>query len=210
MQGWCSHHLLLDTTKISIWPKVVSPCPLNQYRIIPPVIVVINLMSDPVVNPKRLLIAESIGCLDAAHKIVPPCLSPLKVVQSNPLANYINPIVRLLNTHHLERQAINWCLKHTTMIHILAFKIRINPSTRHTFGSILFLLDQWCYIHTLLFQLNNLSWHTEYTIHHYCFTSTIQHLTHLQHHPNCSTNLAVLFLLKLFRSVLSFDDQNLE
>ena len=72
-----------------------------------PVIFVINLVSELIVNPEWLLIAESIGCLDAVHKIVPPCLSPLKVVESNPLAHYLHHIVRLLHTYHLGRQAIN-------------------------------------------------------------------------------------------------------
>ena len=72
-----------------------------------PVIFVINLMSELVVHPKRLLTEESLGCLDAVHKIVPPCLPPLKVVQIHPLAHYIHHIVRFLHTHHLERKVIN-------------------------------------------------------------------------------------------------------
>ena len=67
-----------------IFPTLAIPCPLNQYSKMPHVIFVINLMFELVVHPKRLLIAYIRGCLDAAHKIVPPCLSPLKVVQSHP------------------------------------------------------------------------------------------------------------------------------
>ena len=107
-----------------------------------PVIVVVNLMSELVVHPERLLIAETLGFIDAVHKIVPPCFPPFKVVQSHPLAHYLHHIVRFLHTNHLESQAINLCLKRITMIHILVFKMRINRSTRHTFGTIFLLLDQ--------------------------------------------------------------------
>ena len=162
-----------------------------------PVIVVTNLMPETVVHPKRLLIAESLGCLEAVHKIVSSCLSPLKVFQSHPLAHYLHHIVRLLHTHHLERQATNWCLKHLTMIHTLVFKMRINHSTRHTFGPIIFILYQWCSVHTLPSQFNNASWHTESTIHHHCFTSTIKRLAHPQHHTNCLTKLTVLFFVQV-------------
>ena len=72
-----------------------------------PVIVVINLISELVVHPEWMLIAESFGCLDAVDKIVLPCLSPLKFVQSHPLAHYLHQIVRFLHTHHLESKAIN-------------------------------------------------------------------------------------------------------
>ena len=74
---------------------------------ITPVIVVINLMYKLVVNPKRLLIADSFGCLYAVHQIVPLYLSPLKVFQINPLAHYLHHIFRLLHKNHLERQEIN-------------------------------------------------------------------------------------------------------
>ena len=69
---------------VSIYQKLGSPCPLNQYRQMLPVIVVMNWMSELVVHPERLLISESLGCLDAVHKIVSPCLYPLKVIQSHP------------------------------------------------------------------------------------------------------------------------------
>ena len=63
---------------VSIFPKLGSSCPINQYRIMPPVIFVVNLISELVVHHERLLIAESLGFLDAVHKIVPSCLSPSK------------------------------------------------------------------------------------------------------------------------------------
>ena len=119
----------------------------------PPVIVIVNLMYELLVHPEWLLISESLGCLDAVHKIVPPCLSPLKVVQSHPLAHDLHHIVRFIHTHHLERQSINWCLKHLTMIHIPVLKMCINRSTRYTFGPIIFLLGKLCSIHTLPFQV---------------------------------------------------------
>ena len=155
-------------------------------------------MSELLVHPKRLLIEESLGCLDSIHKIVPPCLSPLKVVQSRPLAHYIHRIVRFFHTHHLESQSINWCLKHITMINILVFKMRINRSTRHTFGPILFLLDKLCSVNTVPLQFNNASWHKKFNIHHYCFPGTIQRLAHPQHQTNCSTKLAELFFPSYF------------
>ena len=167
-------------------------------------------MSELVVHTKCLLIAEILGCLDAVHNIVPPCLSPLKVVQSYTLAHYLHHMVLLLHTHHLERYAINWFLKHLKMIHILVFKIPINRSTRHTFGPILFLLDQWFSLETLPFQFNKSSWHIEANTHNYCFPDTIQRLAHPQHHPNCLTKLTVLFLSKLFWLFLSFGDQSPE
>ena len=89
------------TCTVSIFPKLGSPCPLNRYRRMLLFIVVVNLMSELVVHHERLLISESLGCLDAVHKIVPPCLSPLKFIQSHPLANYLHHISWLLHTHHL-------------------------------------------------------------------------------------------------------------
>ena len=108
----------------------------------PPIIVVINLISELVVHPKRPLTAESLGCLDAIHKIFLTCLFLLKVFQSHPLEHYLHQIFWFLHTHHLERQAINLCVKNLTMIYILVLKMRINCSTRHTFGTIIFLLHQ--------------------------------------------------------------------
>ena len=64
-------------------------------------------MSELLVHPERLLIAESLGCLDAVHNIVLPCLSALKVVKGHTLAHYLHEIVQFLCTHHLERQVIN-------------------------------------------------------------------------------------------------------